>query len=60
MVGDLNRAISTALSALPTRDEIRRRIAENLRERQLLRRVLKLVDHREQAAALSKEGTSRA
>jgi hypothetical protein len=55
MVADLNQAVSNALSALPTRDEIRRRIAENLQERQLLRQVLKLVEQREQAAALSKE-----
>jgi hypothetical protein len=56
MAADLKKAVNNALVALPGREEIRRRIAENLQERQLLRQMLKLVDQREQAAALNKAG----
>jgi hypothetical protein len=56
MAADLKKAVNNALAALPSREEVRQRIAENLQERQLLRRVLKLIEQREQAAALSKTG----
>lgn len=35
------------LSRLPSSSEVRRKLAENLREAQLLRRVLKLAEDRE-------------
>jgi hypothetical protein len=43
------------LSRVPPPDEIRRRIAENLKERQILRQVLKLSQQRYGAAANSRE-----
>jgi hypothetical protein len=46
MASDLKKAVTNALAALPSPEEIRRRIAENLQERQELRRLLKLVEHR--------------
>jgi len=60
MAADLKKAITNALANLPDREAIRRRIAENLQERQLLRRVLKLIEQREQAITLRKtEGCIR-
>jgi hypothetical protein len=53
MAADLRAAIQHTLAALPSREQIHRRIAENLQERRLLREVLKLIDRREQAAARS-------
>jgi hypothetical protein len=41
-------SIAKALSNLPTIDVIRRRISENLRERQLLRQMLRLAEQRKE------------
>lgn len=51
MSSDLKKTVKDAIASLPTPDEIRRRITENLQERLLLRRVLKLSEQREQAAS---------
>jgi hypothetical protein len=50
--------LDTFLSRIPEPAEVRQRIAENLRERQLLRHVLKLAEERR--AAEHREGVSRA
>jgi hypothetical protein len=50
MESSLKEAVNNALATLPTQVEIRRRIAENLQERQLLRQVLKVIEQREQLA----------
>jgi hypothetical protein len=52
MAADLKEQVHNALAALPSQEEIRRRIAENLQERQLLRQLLKLTEKRQQAAVL--------
>lgn len=49
--------LGTFLSRIPEPAEVRRRIAENLRERQLLRRVLKLAEER-QVAERRQEGSN--
>jgi len=56
MAAELKKKVNNALAALPTREEIRCRIAENIQERQLLRQMLRLIDQRQQAATLSKGG----
>lgn len=55
-MAELRTTVNNALAALPKPEEIRRRIAENLQERQLLRQMLRLVERRQQAATLGKEG----
>jgi hypothetical protein len=40
------------LTNLPRTEEIRRQIAKNIRERQLLRQLLKLSEQRERVAAV--------
>jgi hypothetical protein len=42
----MSESLVSFLSRVPTPDEVRRQIAENLKERQLLRRVLKLAEDR--------------
>jgi hypothetical protein len=42
MPSELKKAINEALESLPDVDVIRGRIAQNLQERQMLRRLLKL------------------
>jgi len=56
MQTDLKKTLDNALAALPTQEEIRRRIAENLKERQALRQLLRLVEQRKQASAPLDEG----
>jgi hypothetical protein len=55
-MADLKQTINRAMEALPDREDILRRIAENLQERQLLRRMLKLVEQRQQPVPLTREG----
>ena len=43
------KPLQVYLEELPRPEEIRRRIAENIRERQLLRQVLKLAEQRQAA-----------
>jgi len=59
MSADLLETVNSALGALPGEEEIRRRIAENLQERLVLRRMLKLVEQRQQMASLFKPGGRR-
>ena len=55
MAADLKKAVNNALAALPSPEEVRRRIAENLQERQQLRRILKLVEQR-RPSTVTREG----
>ena len=56
MATKLKKVVNNALAALPDQIEIRRRIAENLQEHQLLRQMLKLVERRQKSIAKSTEG----
>jgi hypothetical protein len=56
MPDDAQKAVNNALAALPSREEIRQRIADNLHERQVLRQMLRLVEQRQQAAPAGAEG----
>jgi hypothetical protein len=47
------------LENVPSSEEVRARIAENTRERQVLRRVLKLADDREQAKKSCERGVAQ-
>jgi hypothetical protein len=49
-------AVASLLENLPAPDLVRARIAENLRQRQLLRQVLRLSEQRELALAAAQEG----
>jgi hypothetical protein len=44
MLAELREKVDNALAVLPTPQEVRRRIADNLAERQLLRRVLNIIE----------------
>jgi hypothetical protein len=60
MAADLKKTLTDALASLPSQEDIRRRIAENLQERQLLRKLLRLAEQRQQTATIGKtEGRSR-
>jgi hypothetical protein len=56
MASDSSKPAKDVLATLPAAADVRRQITENLRERQLLRRMLKLSEQREHLAALDKEG----
>ena len=56
MTADPKTRVSDALADLPDRDEIRRRLAENLQDRLLLRQLLKLVEQRDRANATVEKG----
>ena len=59
MAVELRKPIGTVLSTLPDRDEIRRRIAENIQERQLLRQLLRLAEQRQVVESVAGEGKQR-
>jgi hypothetical protein len=52
---DIDKKVATALGGLPTRDEIRQRLAENLQERLKLRKMIRLVGLREQVSASQRQ-----
>jgi hypothetical protein len=53
------RPIANILATIPDRKEVRLRIAENLQERQLLRKLLRLAEQRYAMESLTKEGRRR-
>ncbi|WP_166820014.1 hypothetical protein [Thalassoroseus pseudoceratinae] len=55
MTNELQTRIKEAIADLPTVEEIRTRIAENIHERQILRQMLKLAEQRDEANALRHE-----
>lgn len=60
MSGDVHTQIDSSLASLPSRDEVRQLIAENLQQRQMLRRLLRLAGFREAVAARNKPTANRA
>ena len=53
MGSDLRKTVKNALASIPSREELRLRLAENLQERQLIRKLLRLAEQREQAAKMT-------
>jgi len=49
-MADTNESIKDFLAKVPEPTEIRRRIAENIRERELLRQVLKIAERKKRIA----------
>jgi hypothetical protein len=56
MPDDALKAVHNALAAMPSREEVRQRIAENLHERQVLRQMLRLIEQRQQRPSATAEG----
>lgn len=57
MADDLKRQI---LNAIPDQEVLRQRLAENLQERDFLRKMLRLADQKARVEAFGQEGRDRA
>jgi len=56
MAAERKEPIRNILATLPDQAEVRRRIAENLQERQLLRQLLRLAEQRRVVESFQTEG----
>jgi hypothetical protein len=52
---DMKQALAASVASLPTLEELRRRLAQNLQERQLIRQILRIVEKKAKLSALNEE-----